>query len=76
MKELYTEKFYAEWRKGFDAYIKGKWEQALGHLTQANSLAPRGSDGPSQGLIKFIEENNGQAPEDWKGYRRFEWNWL
>lgn len=36
MQELYTEKFYAEWEKGFDAYLKGEWEQALQHLTQAN----------------------------------------
>jgi len=35
-------------------------------------LGPKGTDGPSQSLIKFIEENKGQAPEDWKGYRRFE----
>jgi len=62
MQEQYTEKFYSEWKIGFEAYIKGSWDKALQHLTQANELAPKGYDGPSQSLIKYIEENNGRPP--------------
>jgi hypothetical protein len=55
---------------------KSKCFSALQHLTQANYLGPKGSDGPSEGFIKFIWEHNGKAPEYWKGFRRFHWDWL
>lgn len=72
MQELYTPKFYEEWKVGFNQYLEGNWEAALTQLTMANSLAPGGIDGPSQSLIKFIEVNKGRAPSDWKGYRGFD----
>ncbi len=47
MQELYTPKFYEEWKVGFNQYLEGNWEAALTQLTMANSLAPGGVDGPS-----------------------------
>ena len=72
MQEVYSNKFYAEWEVGFQHYLEGRWEEALSKLTIAKSLAPGGTDGPAESLIKFIEEHNGRAPADWQGFREFD----
>lgn len=73
MQEPYTVRFYEEWRKGFKNYLEGNWEAALQELTGARALAPGATDGPTESLIKFIEEHNAKAPENWAGYRDFDW---
>ena len=72
MNEVYKPQFYAEWKKGFDCYVKGEWENALEYLTVASNLGPGGNDGPSQSLISYIESHKGKAPVDWKGHRIFD----
>ena len=72
MQEKYTEKFYHEWKVGFNLYLEGKWEEALPQLTLASNLGPDGYDGPCHTLIDYIEKHYGRAPIDWKGYRPFE----
>ena len=72
MQELYTNQFYKEWKSGYDMYIEGNWETALPQLKLASSLGPNGCDGPSDGLISFIEGHNGRAPLEWKGFRNFD----
>jgi hypothetical protein len=54
MQEVYTDKFYREWKEGFGNYLKGNWEEALPQLKLASSLGPEGTDGPSQSLITFM----------------------
>ena len=55
MQEPYSLRFYEEWRKGFKNYLDGRWSTALQELTEAKTLAPNGTDGPTESLIKFIE---------------------
>lgn len=52
--------------------MQGNWEEALSELTAAKSLAPGESDGPTESLIKFIEEHKCKVPENWQGYRDFD----
>ena len=72
MQEEFTEGFYKEWRKGFDMYLKGNWDEAVPQLTYASSLGPSGYDGPSNSLLKFMKSHDGKAPIDWRGYRSFD----
>lgn len=62
MQELYTVKFYEQWKLGFEKYLSGKWEMAIEELTAACALAPYGTDGPSEGLIKYMKEFQGVCP--------------
>ena len=72
LKETYRKQFYNVWEIGFKSYLEGNWSEALQKLKQAKELGPYNFDGPSQSLIKFIELNNGKAPQDWNGFREFD----
>ena len=61
--ELFRERF----KKGYDLYIKGLWDEAYTNLKEAIYID--WSDGPTNALLKYIEKNNKRAPDDWKGYR-------
>ncbi len=62
MQQLYSNKFYEEWEKGFKNYLAGNWKEAIEQLSVASGLGPGGMDGPSDGLIKYMKEFDGQAP--------------
>ena len=53
--------------KGYYYYIQGQWE--LAHTLLKEALYIDWTDGPTNSLLKFIENNNNKAPDDWKGYR-------
>mmetsp|Transcript_6711 Transcript_6711/g.11917 ORF Transcript_6711/g.11917 Transcript_6711/m.11917 type:complete len:797 (-) Transcript_6711:377-2767(-) len=59
--------FVERFSKGYEAYIKGEWEQAYTHLKRCYELRPL--DGPNNSLLKVIQESNCTAPEGWAGYR-------
>jgi hypothetical protein len=59
--------FIDRFTKGYNAYIKGEWEQAYSHLKRCYELRPL--DGPNNALLKVIQESNCSAPEGWPGYR-------
>ena len=56
MREKFTIGFYQEWIKGFDLYLKGEWTDALQVFKRTKIMAPDQRDGPSEALIKFIED--------------------
>lgn len=59
--------FFAEFKKGCDAYFAGKWDEARTQLQHVLTVKPE--DGPSVTLLEVIENGGGTAPEDWSGYR-------
>ncbi|EGR34816.1 hypothetical protein IMG5_001570 [Ichthyophthirius multifiliis] len=71
MREFFNDEFYSEWNIGFQAYLKGKWDLAKNSFSKTlNMLEQYGvKDGPSNTLLDVIKENNGRAPDDWKGFR-------
>lgn len=72
MQETYSSQFYKEWKSGYEMYLSGEWDKALPQLKLASSLGPNGVDGPSNGLIDFMNSHNGRCPIDWRGYRNFD----
>ena len=72
MREPFSNKFYDQWKKGFQHYIHGTWEDALAELNAASALGPNGRDGPSESLIRYIESYKAKAPQDWLGFREFD----
>lgn len=59
--------FIDRFTKGYDAYIKGEWEQAYIHLKRCYELRPL--DGPNNCLLKVVQDSKCTAPEGWPGYR-------
>lgn len=48
-------------------YIKGDWINSYKMLKQCKTMNP--SDGPTQTIMNVIDNENGQAPVNWNGYR-------
>lgn len=67
LKNPKTNLFLECFNKGYYYYIQGQWE--LAHTLLKEALYIDWTDGPTNSLLKFIENNNNKAPDDWKGYR-------
>lgn len=67
IKKPFSEEFFEMFQKGLDMYLAGKWTEAKELFEDVLRLRP--IDGPSAGLIKYMEEFNFKAPEDWEGIR-------
>lgn len=52
-----------------EMYLKGDWPKAKGFFLKTRSLIENFEDGPSISLLGVIEESNGMAPSNWKGFR-------
>merc|ERR1712146_840736 len=61
-------KFRPLWDTGIAAYLSGDWPTPHHIFNDCLDLT-NGRDGPSKFLINVIDENDGNAPEDWAGYR-------
>ena len=61
-------KFRPLWDTGIAAYLSGDWPTAHHIFNDCLDLTNH-RDGPSKFLINVIDENDGNAPEDWAGYR-------
>lgn len=67
LKSPKTNLFLECFNKGYYYYIQGQWE--IAHTLLKEALYIDWTDGPTNSLLKFIENNNNKAPDDWKGYR-------
>jgi hypothetical protein len=54
------------WEEGFSYYLAGRWEDAKEVFSKTLCMLPNYIDGPSNTLLKVIEE---ELPNNWKGYR-------
>merc|ERR1712166_175024 len=63
-----NEAFLEEFHTGFEYYSDGEWPQACARLLLCKAMIP--DDGPTLKLISIIEDNGGQAPEGWIGWRK------
>ena len=54
MREPFTRFFYEEWKRGFEAYQKGKWEEAHEILKKTMVMGLNHQDGPSEALLSFM----------------------
>ena len=61
-------KFRPLWDTGVAAYLSGDWPTAHHVFNDCLDLT-NGLDGPSKFLINIIDGNDGNAPDDWSGYR-------
>ena len=61
-------KFRPLWDTGIAAYLSGDWPTAHHVFNDCLDLTS-GRDGPSKFLINVIDDNDGNAPDDWNGYR-------
>lgn len=68
MREGFTQEFLEQFRKGVDLYVAGNWNLAWEELEQVE-FVKGGVDYPTWNLLDFIEQENNEAPKDWKGYR-------
>jgi len=69
MRETYTIDFEEKWREGFQHYLEGDWDKAKEYFEDTLAMIPGKSDGPSNTLLRVIQEHGGKAPIDWNGYR-------
>lgn len=67
IKKPFSEEFFEMFQRGLEVYFDGKWGEAKEIFEDVLRLRP--TDGPSAGLIKYMEEFNFCAPEDWEGIR-------
>ncbi len=61
-------KFRPLWDTGVAAYLSGDWPTAHHVFNDCLDLT-NGLDGPSKFLINVIDGSDGNAPDDWSGYR-------
>ncbi|OMJ76643.1 hypothetical protein SteCoe_23946 [Stentor coeruleus] len=67
IKKPFTDEFFEAHATAMKEYLDGNWKEALGLFK--NVLKYRENDGPSNSIIAYMEENNFNAPQDWKGIR-------
>jgi hypothetical protein len=66
--------FQSVFKDGIGLYLAGDWAGAKVLLEKADTMmaaaAPElGGDGPSQTLLRYMRDQNFEAPSTWKGYR-------
>jgi class 3 adenylate cyclase len=58
--------FHDKFKKGFNLYIQGDWENAYRELRFADFIVDS-TDGPTKVLLNLIEEHGIKKPEGWNG---------
>jgi class 3 adenylate cyclase len=58
--------FHDKFKKGFNHYIDGDWENAYRELRFADFIVDS-TDGPTKVLLNFIEEHGIKKPDGWNG---------
>ena len=53
--------------KAYQQYKQGDWPAATESFNKCMTMRP--DDGPTKTLMNVINNHNGLAPQDWKGYR-------
>jgi hypothetical protein len=66
--------FQSTFKEGIALYLGGDWAGAKVLLEKADVMmataAPElGGDGPSQTLLRYMRDQNFEAPSTWKGFR-------
>jgi class 3 adenylate cyclase len=59
--------FYVVWDRALQMYTEGNWREAKELFNQC--MAIKAKDGPSQTLMRYMEEHNFEAPGGWTGFR-------
>lgn len=68
MRASFTKEFNETFKKGFDFYIKGEWEQARDILVTIEGRLVD-VDPPTKLILRNMGEFDFKAPPTWKGYR-------
>lgn len=68
MRSPYSKEFFDTFKRGFDHYIKGKWEECFNELNKIEGNMIE-TDAPTRLILNYIQEYNCKAPSSWKGYR-------
>jgi hypothetical protein len=68
-----SDEFRSLFEKGVNTYLEGKWSEARGLLQQCDDMMKKipslDGDGPSKTLLRYMENLNWTAPDDWGGFR-------
>ena len=71
IRKGYNSSFFELWERAFAGYQAGDWEQARQLLVITRGLIKNAADGPSDALLKFMDECKGKPPQNWNGFRKF-----
>ena len=64
---VYLQKFFTEFREGFQNFVLGDWESAKRIFSNIDKI--KGStDGPSENLLRVMQEFNYKIPAEWEGF--------
>mmetsp|Transcript_24618 Transcript_24618/g.57169 ORF Transcript_24618/g.57169 Transcript_24618/m.57169 type:complete len:975 (+) Transcript_24618:54-2978(+) len=69
MRERYTTEFFQLFNMGYQNYSQGEWLVARRMLMETKNLLEDVEDGPSVALLRFMEEDQFEAPKDWRSTR-------
>jgi class 3 adenylate cyclase len=69
VRKRFKKSFYDIWDQGFAAYQSGDWAYARANFSKTRSMIKDYTDGPSNVLLKFMEDHDFKAPSDWDGVR-------
>mmetsp|Transcript_64409 Transcript_64409/g.153641 ORF Transcript_64409/g.153641 Transcript_64409/m.153641 type:complete len:1024 (-) Transcript_64409:52-3123(-) len=67
MRSAFSPEFKHRFNMGYQNYTQGEWQAALRFLQNLRTRF-RFEDGPTTALIRLMESQGSQAPEDWPGY--------
>ncbi len=67
MRQKIDSVFQSKYEQAYQKYISGDWASAEDLFAQCLKLDPK--DGPTITLKGYIEDLNGRAPDNWKGFR-------
>ena len=67
LRRNYDPMFAKKFNEAYTKYIDGDWATAEDIFTQCLKINP--NDGPTRTIKRYIENQNGRAPENWKGFR-------
>ena len=65
---LTNQDFYEVFDKGLKYYLNGQWDLARDVLESVEGLTGQ-QDSPTMSLLLVMEQENYEAPQNWKGYR-------
>eukprot|EP00922_Rhytidocystis_sp_ex-Travisia-forbesii_P030936 GHVS01045613.1.p1 GENE.GHVS01045613.1~~GHVS01045613.1.p1 ORF type:complete len:102 (+),score=6.07 GHVS01045613.1:161-466(+) len=60
--------FCREFRRGFQSYTRGEWDDAR-RMLQGVKTQLGHEDGPTMVLLRYMEEFDYVAPQEWRGFR-------
>jgi hypothetical protein len=68
MRNRFTHEFLYIFEMGYQNYRSGEWHMAERLLSRTRTMLGE-VDGPSNALLRYMEQLDFEAPEDWVGYR-------